>query len=166
MNSFREETEFCRPTKFSSPADKIKFVGRQNIFCRPSKFVFDGLKSFFLAPWRRESTLILRGHAHKMHKGAITNCNHAADCRKGVVSGGLSGVLLDEGAGLLHKGEEGVDCFGAEHGDAVLAKIGDALEQRAVGYVATGVEDAGVLAEMLYAGAHLLLEDVELPVGA
>ena len=38
--------------------------------------------------------------------------------------------LVEEGAYLFHDGEEFRLCLGAEHGDARLAEIRDALEKR------------------------------------
>ena len=54
--------------------------------------------------------------------------------------------------------------IGAEHGDAGLAEVGDALEDGRGSQMAAGVEDAAVFVDTLDVDAELLLEDVELVV--
>ena len=47
--------------------------------------------------------------------------------------------------------------FQGSNGDSRLAKIGNALEDRGGGKVATGVENASVLIDALHVDAQLLL---------
>ena len=51
---------------------------------------------------------------------------------------------------------------GSQHGDSRLTKIGNALEDRRGGKVATGVENASVLVDALHVDAKLLLQEVNL----
>ena len=51
---------------------------------------------------------------------------------------------------------------GSQHGDSRLAEIGDTLEDRGGGKVATGVENASVLVDTLHVDAKLLLQKVNL----
>ena len=51
---------------------------------------------------------------------------------------------------------------GSQHGDSRLTKIGNALEDRGGGKVATGVENASVLVDALHVDAKLLLQEVNL----
>ena len=51
---------------------------------------------------------------------------------------------------------------GSQHGDSRLAEIGNALEDRGGGKVATGVENASVLVDTLHVDAKLLLQEVNL----
>ena len=51
---------------------------------------------------------------------------------------------------------------GSQHGDSRLAEIGNALEDRGGGKVATGVENASVLVYALHVDAQLLLQEVNL----
>ena len=50
---------------------------------------------------------------------------------------------------------------GSQHGDSRLAKIGNALEDRGGGKVATGVENAYVLVDALHVDAELLFQEVD-----
>lgn len=50
---------------------------------------------------------------------------------------------------------------GSQHGDSRLAKIGNALEDRGGGKVATGVENASVLVDSLHIDAKLLFQEVD-----
>ena len=65
---------------------------------------------------------------------------------------------------VLEYRQELVGGVGAEHGDAGLAEIGDALEDGRGSQMAAGVEDAAVFVDALDVDAQLLLEDVELGV--
>ena len=51
---------------------------------------------------------------------------------------------------------------GSQHGDSGLSEVGDALEDRGGGKVATGVENASVLVDALHVDAKLLLQEVNL----
>ena len=53
--------------------------------------------------------------------------------------------------------------FGAEHGDARVAEVGDAFEQRAGGQVAAHVQDAPAFVEQAHAVYDLPAQHVELP---
>ena len=72
----------------------------------------------------------------------------------------------DERTGLVDEAEKFVGSLGTQHGYAVVTKVGDALEEGAVGYVAARVEYATPLVKVSYTGEHLLLENGELPVGS
>lgn len=65
---------------------------------------------------------------------------------------------------LLYDGSEVGYGFGSEHGDACLAEIGDAFEDRCGCEVTTCVEYATVFVETLYVDVKLLKEDIYLLV--
>lgn len=70
----------------------------------------------------------------------------------------------EEGSDVFEDGEEIVHRFGAEHGDAGGAEVGDAFEERCRSEVATGVEDASFLVDAGDIDTQLFDEDVQFGV--
>ena len=67
-------------------------------------------------------------------------------------------------ADVFENGEEVGHRFGAKHGDAGLAEIGDALEDGGGCEVTTGMEDASLLVDALHIDAKQLFEDIQFLV--
>ena len=76
----------------------------------------------------------------------------------------LQWLVLESGAAVVEDGQQVGGGLGAQHGDARLAEVGDALEDGRGRQVATGVQNAAVLVDALHIDAQLLLEDVDLVV--
>ena len=72
--------------------------------------------------------------------------------------------LSQFGSGFFEDGQEVIHRVGAEHGDARLSEIGDALEDRSGSEVSSGVEDASLLVDALYIDAQQLFENIEFGV--
>ena len=72
--------------------------------------------------------------------------------------------LSQFGSGFFEDGQEVIHRVGAEHGDARLSEIGDALEDGGGGEVSSGMQDASLLVYPFNIDAQQLFEDVEFGV--
>ena len=69
--------------------------------------------------------------------------------------------LSQFGSGFFEDGQEVIHRVGAEHGDARLSEIGDALEDGGGGEVSSGMQDASLLVYPFNIDAQQFFEDVE-----